>query len=198
MLKTCDVERAPADKGIAVNRRSSIADSVVSNVSAISDKQSSGLFHRLWQTICYGGSRNIRKSRQRRKSMYGWRVGVLMGSITAGSVLVVNIILLSVGAATGYHSGTAELLRGNSKKISAYNTAYHTLINILSSLLLDASNYTMQVLSSPTREELDKAHKKGRWAELGLLSSRNLRIIARKRILLWWILAASSIPLHLL
>ncbi|KAF3033636.1 hypothetical protein E8E12_004489 [Didymella heteroderae] len=55
----------------------------------------------------------------------------------------------------------------------------------------------MQVLSSPTREEIDKVHADGSWLAVGLLSPRNWKKIARNRILLVLVLAFSSVPLHL-
>ncbi|UPX15171.1 uncharacterized protein EKO05_0005628 [Ascochyta rabiei] len=68
---------------------------------------------------------------------------------------------------------------------------------MLSSILLASSNYTMQVLSSPTRREIDRAHYRGDWLEVGILSTRNLPKISRKRAVLCITLALSSIPLHL-
>ena len=56
----------------------------------------------------------------------------------------------------------------------------------------------MQCLSSPTRSEIDKAHSQGIWLDIGVPSVRNLRRLSTARIVLWWLLAFSSIPLHLL
>ena len=83
--------------------------------------------------------------------------------------------------------------------VDDWSTALHVVINILSSLLLSASNYTMQCLGSPTRKEIDMAHSKGSWLDIGLPSVWNIagRINIR-RILFWWILALSSMPIHLL
>lgn len=100
---------------------------------------------------------------------------------------------------TGYNShGIADLVHGEEPVISRYNTLFHVLINALSTVLLSGSNYTMQVLSSPSRPDIDKAHAEGRWLDVGILSPRNLLAIPRSRSLLWLTLALSSIPLHLL
>ena len=56
----------------------------------------------------------------------------------------------------------------------------------------------MQCLASPTREEVDKAHGKRIWLDIGVPSVRNLRQISSRRIILWWFLALSGVPLHLL
>ena len=56
----------------------------------------------------------------------------------------------------------------------------------------------MQCLSSPTRNEIDKAHSQGIWLDIGVPSFRNLRRLSTIRTVLWWLLAISSVPLHLL
>lgn len=86
---------------------------------------------------------------------------------------------------------------GSCKKASRLSFWIHLMINILSTTLLGASNYTMQCLSSPTRKEIDKAHSQGVWLDIGVPSVRNLWRIAKVRVILWWFLAISSIPLHL-
>ncbi|KAJ9636341.1 hypothetical protein H2199_008016 [Coniosporium tulheliwenetii] len=77
-------------------------------------------------------------------------------------------------------------------------TAYHVLINILSTIMLTASNYCMQLLSAPTRDEVARAHRHGQGLDIGIISLRNLRYISKRRTALWLSLALSSIPLHLL
>ena len=56
----------------------------------------------------------------------------------------------------------------------------------------------MQRLSAPTRKEVDKAHQKHTWVDIGVPSLRNLFFVSRWRTIGWFILAASSLPLHLL
>jgi hypothetical protein len=74
----------------------------------------------------------------------------------------------------------------------------HLLINILSSLLLAASNYAMQCLSAPTRRDIEKHHSKGWWLDIGVPSFHNLRVIPWNRSVPWYLLMISSLPLHLL
>jgi len=116
-------------------------------------------------------------------------------------VLCCNIAMIVVAATskTGDTVGAiANLKIGDEAIISQWNTALHVLINALSTMLLAGSNYTMQVLSSPTRQDVDAAHARGQWLDIGVLSPRNLRLIPRKRAALWYTLALSSVPLHLL
>lgn len=56
----------------------------------------------------------------------------------------------------------------------------------------------MQRLSAPTRQEVDRAHRAGRWLDIGAPSVKNLWSIGKTRLLIWILLAISSLPLHLL
>lgn len=129
-----------------------------------------------------------------------WRLGLLVGSSASALVLCVNFTILLVGAFRfgGYEAGIGTLAQGRSASISRMSTAYHILINLLSTVLLTSSNYCMQLLCSPTRDEVDQAHHRTRWLYIGVLSPHNLRHISIRRTLLWWTLAISSLPLHLL
>lgn len=79
-----------------------------------------------------------------------------------------------------------------------YSTWLHLVINVLSTLLLGASNYCMQFLSAPTRLEVDAAHRKGSWLDVGIPSVSNLKTVSRQKVIVWLLIAFSSLPLHLL
>jgi hypothetical protein len=129
----------------------------------------------------------------------GWRVGVSLAATSAVFALLVNLITaIWVANSRGFHDGMATLYTGNCKKTETMNTWIHLAINALSTLLLSGSNYCMQCLSAPTREEVDRAHAKRMWLDVGIPSVRNLRNIAWKRVVLWWCLGLSSVPLHLM
>ena len=117
----------------------------------------------------------------------------------AALVLIINLIL-TIWAVTksGVQDGLGTLYDGSCKRTATLTFWIHLAINVLSTLLLGASNYSMQCLSSPTRSEIDKAHSQGIWLDIGVPSIRNLRRLSTIRIILWWLLAISSIPLHLL
>src|SRR5579862_4466400 len=66
-----------------------------------------------------------------------------------------------------------------------------------------ASNYTMQCLCAPTREEVDRAHMRGAFLDLGMQSLWNIENfnqwkLGRPRVLMWWTIGMTSIPLHLM
>lgn len=135
-----------------------------------------------------------------RRRFQGWRAGASICATAVGTVLAVNILLIIIAATknTGSTGGLATIQSGDCSKSQKLDTWLHLLINILSTLLLASSNYCMQCLSSPTREDIDKAHVQGRWLDVGIHSVRNLGKIPLFRLLLWSLLALSSVPIHLL
>jgi hypothetical protein len=54
----------------------------------------------------------------------------------------------------------------------------------------------MQRLVAPTRKEIDDAHAKRKWLDIGIPSVRNLTLINKTRVFLWLLLGLSSVPLH--
>ena len=137
--------------------------------------------------------------KSRRRSFTGWRVGMTFCAVCASTVLLANIIwtIWSVQQ-YGLKGSLGTIQEGScdgTKKLSLW---LHFMINALSTILLSASNYSMQCITAPTRTEIDKAHAKHYWLDIGVPSWRNLAYIAKRRRVLWWLLALSGIPLHLL
>ncbi|KAK5112505.1 hypothetical protein LTR62_004262 [Meristemomyces frigidus] len=126
-----------------------------------------------------------RSPRERRRKLQGWRFGVTCSAWIAFAVLVMNFILTIVAVAKfGSSDGVGTAFEGSCAVVNSWATWLHILINALSSILLSASNYTMQCLCSPTREEIDNAHAKGDWLDIGVASARNIfRIRWRRRYL---------------
>ncbi|TKA83796.1 hypothetical protein B0A55_00078 [Friedmanniomyces simplex] len=138
-------------------------------------------------------------NRQKRRKLQGWRFGVTCSAYTAFSVLMLNFILTIVAATKfGSVKGVGTAFTGSCDTVNSWTTWLHILINALSSILLSASNYTMQCLCSPTRKEIDEAHAKGDWMDIGVASVRNIWKIRWTRRVVWWCLALSSVPIHLL
>jgi hypothetical protein len=108
------------------------------------------------------------------------------------------MLLVGVANRIGYVDGIGTLHRGSASKVAHLNSVYHTLINLLSTALLTSSNYCMQLLNTPTRADIDAAHANQQWLDIGIVSMRNLRFIPRRKAFFWWLLAVSSLPLHVL
>lgn len=140
-----------------------------------------------------------KSNREKKRKLQGWHFGVSAAAWTASGVLLLNVIFtIAVAAKFGTDGGIGTAYDGSCGYVNHLTTWLHVLINALSSLLLSASNYTMQALSAPTRQEVDKAHAKGDWMDIGVASIRNLFRIKWQRVVAWWVLAMSSIPIHLL
>lgn len=129
----------------------------------------------------------------------GWPVGALGSATMAIVALFVNLAVLIWTVRTfKFNNGIAEVFAGSCHKVEWINTGVHLGINAVSTLLLSGSNYCMQILTAPTRKEIDKAHGRKKWLDIGVPSVRNLRNVAMKKVVMWWLLSLSSIPLHLM
>lgn len=127
----------------------------------------------------------------------GWRGGILAASVSSGTVLLINIIFTAWAAAksgSGVQVGT--IYAGECAVVSATDSRLHIAINVMGTILLGASNFTMQCLTAPTRKQVDEAHAKGKYLDIGLPSPKNLR--GWKKKILFTLLVLSTVPLHFL
>ena len=135
-----------------------------------------------------------------RKERQKWKTTLYLFVALACAVLAINTGFLVWAVQTrGTTDGLGILYEASCETTKKANIGIHLIINILSSALLGASNYYMQCLSAPTRPEVDKAHRKGNWLDIGIPSLRNVLSsnFGKRKMLCWWILALSSFPLHL-
>ena len=134
-----------------------------------------------------------------RRYLSGWRAGALLSCIAAFTVLSINLsTLLWMAHYYQLEHGVGTLFTGSCAKAKSINTWVGLGINALCSILLGASNYCMQCLTSPTRQEVNKAHKSKRLLQIGVPSVRNLKAMSLNRVLLWFGLGLSAFPLHFL
>ena len=125
-------------------------------------------------------------------------------SIGAVAVILILNIALGVVAATKshlkVHHGLFTLALGTCLSMRHYSVWVHFLLNVLASVLLLTSNYFMQRLAAPTRQDVDVAHqhRKGLW--IGSLSLTNFKFMTQRieKFVLFGLLWASSTPIHLL
>ena len=139
------------------------------------------------------------KQPQTSASYSGWRFGSIVACIEVGACLVLNVLFSVLATAIdGAPNGIGTLYEGNCKKVHSMDTWMHVALNVLATMLIGASNYTMQCLSAPSRSDVNKAHVNGTMLDIGVPSIRNFRYLPGRRIALWAILCCSTIPLHLL
>ena len=112
--------------------------------------------------------------------MEGYHFGILSCAVVAAMVLPSWVLLINlcftIWAVLRFRtqSGLGTLYDGSCKRTRTLAFWIHLAINVFSTLLLGASNYSMQCLSAPTRGEIDKAHSQGIWLDIGVPSVRNL------------------------
>ncbi|KAL9034312.1 MAG: hypothetical protein Q9180_005478 [Flavoplaca navasiana] len=128
----------------------------------------------------------------------GSHMGVIGCAVATGAVLLINLLVTIWAAAHyGIEDGIGTIQNGGCDFTKTLSLWSHFAINVLSTAMLSASNYCMQCLSAPTRQDIDRAHAQHLWLDIGVRSVRNLLHISRIKALLWVLLALSSIPLHL-
>ncbi|KAI1741085.1 hypothetical protein F4680DRAFT_458292 [Xylaria scruposa] len=142
------------------------------------------------------------------KNLFGKSNGWEMAAKVNCAILAatsVTLVALSIAAASTKNLNILFILSDNcdGSRISATNVALHLFINLLSTLVvcpfaLASSNFFMQVLNAPSREELDRAHSKGSWLGIGVPSVRNGFLVSRFKTWCWIALLFSSIPIHIL
>ncbi|GLB20877.1 hypothetical protein AtubIFM61612_010825 [Aspergillus tubingensis] len=93
---------------------------------------------------------------------------------------------------------SATIYKGSCDRTKAWTTGLHLLINVLSTIVLGASSYCMQCLTAPSRADVDRAHGKRVWLDIGVASVRNLAWADWPRLTLWLVLLVTSLPIHLI
>lgn len=117
-------------------------------------------------------------------------------------ILVIFITNLSFTLFTvsryGSNEGVGLIYEGDCATVGDLNLWIHLLINVLSTGMLTASNFCMQLLAAPTRADIDRVHGQGKWMDIGVPSLHNLWHISIWRRFTWALLALSSLPIHFL
>lgn len=102
--------------------------------------------------------------------------GIQLCTTAACLALAINVTLAIVAFARAYSQNnerdfvTVVLYEGRFPKPKNWSTGLHLLINALGTVILGSSNYCAQFLAAPTREDLDRAHVRGSWLDIGVPS----------------------------
>ncbi|KAI2463253.1 hypothetical protein F4781DRAFT_133484 [Annulohypoxylon bovei var. microspora] len=129
----------------------------------------------------------------------GWRrTGTfnLILIIFYGLVLIV-CLAVSLSRNPTLYSSTI-IFDGDCKTANSFNLVLHFLLNLISTLTLASAGVFMQILSSPSRQEIDYAHLQLRSLDIGISSIKNVWFVSRMKSLGWFVLFVSSVPIHLL
>ncbi|KUJ12413.1 uncharacterized protein LY89DRAFT_722040 [Mollisia scopiformis] len=135
-----------------------------------------------------------------------WRIwmskrsqALLLHTITVAVILIANFALTVFALSHYTHfNGVGTIFQGSCTTAKQLDRWLHLLINLLGTGMLMASNYCMQLQAAPTRANIDRAHENDTWLDIGVPSLRNFAWIGNWRRVSWLLLAASSLPLHLI
>ncbi|KAI8279814.1 hypothetical protein K4K56_012524 [Colletotrichum sp. SAR 10_98] len=136
------------------------------------------------------------------QTLSGWRVSALIFVCAIWTLTIILWILLAVTRARGSSDSLifniSKIFEGDCDSARVRLMALKAFVNAFSTLILISSNYFMQMLAAPTRTDIDAAHRRSRWMDVGIPSMRNLRFVSPWRGVLWSLFALSSVPFHLL
>jgi hypothetical protein len=124
----------------------------------------------------------------------GWRKTAVINTSIVGFLTLANWCILIWSLARSGVSEPNEFTKDDCDKISVLNTCLHLLLNIAFSPVIASSNFFMQALNSPTQAEVDQAHVRGRWLEIGVPSLRNVVSVSPYKSLAWALFSLSSVP----
>lgn len=129
----------------------------------------------------------------------GWRrtgaINVALVS-TCGLIILVSM-LVSIAHNKDHSLHSTTIYQGPCASSSKTSIILHLFINIVSTGILASSNFFMQIASSPTRKEVDRAHMFLQPLDIGLPSWKNVPSLTNFKKTCWLILFISSIPIHL-
>ena len=120
---------------------------------------------------------DVDPSNPRAKTWRTWlsrrKVLLVICCTISGTVLVLNVAA-TIAFGTRWKAGQdlGRLYKGDCNISQRLSLSLHLVTNILSTLLFSSSNLCIKLLVSPTREEIDKAHEKWRWLDIGVPSIR--------------------------
>lgn len=130
----------------------------------------------------------------------GWRFGAVLAALMSSCALTINVAVAILAWVwtrhRGHKSNIEPVYTGKCSTVDNLGLVVHLVINIVSTLLLGANNYCMQIVCAPTRKEIDRAHKKGSWLDIGVQSFSNLKRAKKIKRFTWLMLGLSSVPLH--
>lgn len=135
----------------------------------------------------------------RRSALLGWRGGVLLLLLLLLIILIAGFVCLVVaGTKIAFLIGAMDLFVGSCATARAINWGLHAIVNLVVVVFILGANYVFQVLSSPTRSDVARAHGLKRWLEIGVPSLSNLRHVSRLKAFLALLLPAVAVTIQLL
>ncbi|KAF4435890.1 hypothetical protein F53441_13398 [Fusarium austroafricanum] len=124
-----------------------------------------------------------------------------LATINMALLIILALVLLAVLIYGCVRAGSLNaafiLFQGPCSTSQKINISVHLLLNVFSTLILASSNFFMQIINAPSRADLDRAHARSGWVNIGVPSMRNFIYLGPAKFVCWFMLACSSIPIHL-
>lgn len=118
--------------------------------------------------------------------------------ISCGLILTICLLSFTLSRPGSTITEAKILFHGKCKTSNNLDLFLQFVINIFSTCVLASSNFFMQIVSSPTRKEIDHAHRSLHSLEIGVSSFKNLGVLSWFKILAWAGLFLTSVPIHIL
>lgn len=128
----------------------------------------------------------------------GWRKTGAIFFILIWTMMFILLILFLISFHSIGSFGSTTLFLGSCAQSGRNVSVLRLFINIVSTAILTSSNFFLQILTAPTRNDIDKAHRRTRWLDIGIPSLRNLFFVSWSKLALWLLIAITSLPFHLL
>lgn len=114
------------------------------------------------------------------------------------TILAINLSMtVTFALLARSHKSKSRFYQGDCDTVNGISIGLGFLINALSVALTATSNYCCQIVTAPSREEVDRAHSKRTWVAIGSQSMTNIWLAAPWRKMLWLVLCATSIAIQL-
>ena len=125
---------------------------------------------------------------------------LLTTAIIATLILALNITVIAELWARyypqSYADGTLVFHIGSCNDVKTINIALHLAVNVISSVLYLSSQLCVQLITAPTRKQINEAHRRRDWYDIGILSWRNFVRSRWRSKIICIVLLGSSFPLH--
>jgi hypothetical protein len=109
---------------------------------------------------------------------------------------VIFIIVATARAGSQYGGvafGSNILYEGSCTTAKDMKIGIHLIINLFSVVLTATSSFSSNILMSPSRMDVDRAHSERNWLTIGVFSMRNLRSLRWPHQMMWVVLTGTSL-----
>ncbi|MCJ1224185.1 hypothetical protein MMC12_000829 [Toensbergia leucococca] len=128
----------------------------------------------------------------------GWRTVPIALCALSSTIGLAVLTLLIVSSTKGDFSGSTGLFAGNCSQAKRLSEILSFSVIAASFLVTFASNKFLCLAVAPLPEEVDTAHARCKWLDIGVNSWRNLQFVSGMRRWSWVIILLSSVPVQLL